>query len=450
MAKSKKRKKPTKQTSPTEELMKRVSMTYDIPDQWEPSTANGSASEFISIFQNNDATRPVPKVPTASQKIDVVSPSQLEQKMIRSAQKDAAVTQAWNDSIYTKDSKKFKDLAKQIRSLTIQYSSALISQRWALPREAIEQMDRIDIRSLFSELSDNICMSGDIPLRDSPDFLAYCDREPQFMRLIPCFQEGALQCNKDRFIHWKIMDLNLEEPYIDIYLADYMVTDGFWTPGCFGAVRFQKNKDCGEVELGYDHNSMYDFTRLYTLINRSKLGWSKDTMKLWEGWVVKHAEITAAELLKSGYNNLTCIGCLFEIYMEIINYCLSIHKPSRPQAISGGSAAKAKTVAVPNMPQPERKVRMVGTIPVISSTVPRRPTEKTIIKYQLESWNTRGHMRHLKSGKVVYVKPSVHHRKALRDTATGNTPQSVIVIRNTDAALPAETAPDDSEGAFPC
>lgn len=38
-----------------------------------------------------------------------------------------------------------------------------------------------------------------------------------------------------------------------------------------------------------------------------------------------------------------------------------------------------------------------------------------LIHYQTPTWQVRGHVRHYKNGKTVYVKPSVHHRKKLDD-----------------------------------
>ena len=78
---------------------------------------------------------------------------------------------------------------------------------------------------------------------------------------------------------------------------------------------------------------------------------------------------------------------------------------------------------------PEKIIRNVGLIRMTSARPPKVFSSKSIRNYKIPSWTARGHTRHYKSGKTVYIRPTVRHRKALKNP-DGKIPQSVINIVN--------------------
>ena len=79
-------------------------------------------------------------------------------------------------------------------------------------------------------------------------------------------------------------------------------------------------------------------------------------------------------------------------------------------------------------PRPQIIRNMSSGIVIKSRAVPKAPTEESVRRYKLAAWNTRGHVRHYKTGKTVYIKPSVHHRKCLKDKGIEAVPQTIIEI----------------------
>ena len=69
------------------------------------------------------------------------------------------------------------------------------------------------------------------------------------------------------------------------------------------------------------------------------------------------------------------------------------------------------------VPSNKRKVRTLGNsgIDIISEKVPRTPDAQYIRHYSVSSWTQAGHIRHMKSGKTIYIKPQTKHRHALTD-----------------------------------
>ena len=68
--------------------------------------------------------------------------------------------------------------------------------------------------------------------------------------------------------------------------------------------------------------------------------------------------------------------------------------------------------------QSERKTTYIGNVQIRSSQKPRKPC--TSITYHVDSWTKRGHIRHYKSGKTVYIPEKVCHRRKAETTKPTN------------------------------
>ena len=74
--------------------------------------------------------------------------------------------------------------------------------------------------------------------------------------------------------------------------------------------------------------------------------------------------------------------------------------------------------------QSERKTTYIGNVQIRSSQKPRKPC--TSITYHVDSWTKRGHIRHYKSGKTVYIPEKVCHRRKAETTKPTN---AKIIVR---------------------
>ena len=237
---------------------------------------------------------------------------------------------------------------------------------------------------------------------------------------IPCFEKGALKINKFRYIVFEVLEIDPEEKRARIKVRDYLkCEDQVWQMGV-GAT-FIINKDEKGREHRYKTNieSCETFTDLYTLYSAKDLHWPKSDYKLWNDTVVKHAQISN-ELMYNETGGLNHCECLINMFILIIARCnamLEMNKPTKPVKMESpkGTGAKRKTVYEKDA-EPQQKTRYVGSLRIRSHNVPKKPCYETVVTYKVAKWNVRGHVRHYKSGKDVYIKPSTRTRKALEDS----------------------------------
>ena len=80
----------------------------------------------------------------------------------------------------------------------------------------------------------------------------------------------------------------------------------------------------------------------------------------------------------------------------------------------------------------DRTFHIIDMITVLSSEKPRRPSAKSIAKYKTLIWQTRGHIRHYKNGKTVYIKPYTCRRKNIDTSNISPKPATIRIRDNTD------------------
>lgn len=103
------------------------------------------------------------------------------------------------------------------------------------------------------------------------------------------------------------------------------------------------------------------------------------------------------------------------IYFARLNYILTKHK-AKPVYGSGKKKAKVGYDKSGRGEQKRKITRIIdGTVRIDSVKPPHAFEGERTIKYKIAKWNRRGYVRTYKSGKKVYVKPAVCHRKALSE-----------------------------------
>lgn len=343
------------------------------------------------------------------------------------------------------------------------YNRHLVSDLGMMSRREIKKKDIVDLRPLFDLKS--------IPDWQAPDpRLDISDRlyvvQDYYYCYIPCFEEGVYHVNAGRYIYWKIKDVDLACHKMTLFLQDFVYySEGSgWQPGVYGDVAWTFGDPDSERHGAFlEHRAMScdysaapdavtDYVKMYGLIDVRKLDWSKQDVADWEGLIVAYARKGCAMMKeKTGGHNLDSLAAMFIGYTVKTNRILSEHKsagkskPASDQEHKEYAEAK-KAAAASNAEKPlkERRIRTIGPISVTSRERPK-PGRRAAANYKKAAWETRGHLRTLRSGRKVFVKKSIHRRKALLDqnTAGAEPEKTPLTVRILPQEQPAR---DDKEG----
>ena len=333
------------------------------------------------------------------------------------------------------------DQHAKISTLLREYNQKLIDIGYGMKRSTLKQKNLIDTRSLCSDLdtvpSHNVppsMMGTDGNIRtivESIDFRNYFTKDAQFFAYIPCFEEGVIQANKDRYIYFKIKELDATSPKksMVIYLQDFFMQGddiNIWQAGISGDLCIEESGDGNindifltekdrsgkKIPIKTNTKNVMLFPDIYHLIHQKTLGWSDMDMALWENVMIPASKRKLHKIIYTAKSDSFEHLCMIFMYnIPVINYELYCYKP---KAIRSKSTGHTKGIAVPDA-KPKRITRMIGPISMKSPKPPKLATEESIRRYKVASWHCRGGMRKLKSGKVVPFKPSIHHRKCLKD-----------------------------------
>lgn len=335
----------------------------------------------------------------------------------------------------------------KVIKLTKHYNDRLIKEGVGYSLNDLKQMNIIDACSLFPKpVSDDI--APDVKI--TPAIKEYITTAG-WLAYMPCFNEGVLRINLCRYIYWKILNVDIDTQTYTVALKDHMLDSkhNMWSIGCQACSdvilpdKTKPNQFYIKPNNSYinEENDVYDpktdylnisIDVLYRMLDMKKdLHWVKQDREFWQNTVINYAQANTEEIARVGktlpYIELTK---MFISILACVNYNLSCHKPSRPKHKPTKTITENTVIKTENKPTPERIIRTVGTMQIQSEKPPKIPTEKSIVKYSIASWPTRGFIRHYKSGKTVYVKPSVHHRKCLQKDDNAETKQTIIFKNN--------------------
>ena len=319
-----------------------------------------------------------------------------------------------------------------------EYNKALIEKGLAMSRSQIKKLNRIDVRPLLFDDDDNGKDSFQIPFKriqnlmekdgSSDDFQKYSDKH-RFFGMIPCFQEGCIQITRDRYIYWKIKDINIksseENHSMKIFLKDYIAYENYWQPGTEGIMSVKYVFGNGQEPITISDCKL--FSDIFRQISPTELRWNKSKADFFKDTVITMADYTEEKQAKHNMtDNFMSLCVIFQGLITIINYRLYKNKP-----VADRKANKAKTKIIAqtvDTKQPRQLIRNVGCISIKSVKPPRHPSEETVIHYKVASWTARGGVRHMKDGRVIPFKESVHHRQCLKDKQT-DIPTNIIRVR---------------------
>lgn len=281
--------------------------------------------------------------------------------------------------------------------------------------------DRIDIRPIFPNKTKD---PGLRPLiKAKPEYKIPIPEKQTFFNLIPCFKEGVFHHNENQYVYWLIKDINTDEQTIDILLQYYNKEPyQIWQPTASGIITCEIDKNnSAEINVYVKNPSTLKMELDMPLIySTNDLSWTPTKKDIWQNTNQKLYSIKKHKDQHYAFIKNTCV---FLEYTCLVNYLLSQQKV-KTQTPKTGTKIKSKYDAETDI---KVKKRTLGILNITSVRPPKRANAKIIRTYRLPSWKTRGHIRHYKSGKTVYIKECTHHRKQLKQTDI--VPQTIIKLK---------------------
>lgn len=301
------------------------------------------------------------------------------------------------------------------------YNKSLAKNELGMSETELLSLNKIDLR--------NICPAPNKKKCEIPDILAapLSDEESQFasdnqmFSQIPCYDKGVLQINKYRYIYYEILNLDLKDKTIKIFIQDYFKDNNIWQVG----IAMTIDSDFNDIKS----SNIVTYPMIYRALSPDNFNWSEIDKLIWK-INIENAEKLQKTIEQRGYDMARSLTITFIKAVVKANYMLSLYKPSRGKRANKTKSTKRTIVIDTNAQQPAKLIRTVGPITFQSEKPPKQPTDDTVIHYRTASWTTRGHTRTYKNGKTVYVKESIHKRKCLQNEDT-TTPQNIIQFKKT-------------------
>lgn len=368
------------------------------------------------------------------------------------------------------------EIGEQINSMLRSYNQKLLEKGFMLKRSELRKKDFIDLRNVltyrgksYEEYCKHVSQGCDQPdIVFSQPMTLFIDNHFWY-NFIPCFNEGVIQLNTARYIHYNILNINTIEKTMDIRIRDYFRMENIWQIGVQTTAHFnfQNTEIEGHIpniewlnettkkhtniinesvseskqitEQKYcnlatqkilntmlrksTHSDDMDFETIYKLIPYEEMHWTPKEISIWESLVLEYAiNENHKRMEKYGTTAADDLIKIFIYAVTLSNYLLEQNKPKVLR--SDNPPTKRTIIADTNTSQPKRLVRTIGNIKMTSVKPPKLPTAETIIHYKTAVWKARGGIRRMKNGKLVPFKECVKHRKCLQDTS--DIPQSVI------------------------
>lgn len=249
-------------------------------------------------------------------------------------------------------------------------------------------------------------------------------RETGFFAGIPCYTSGVLQIEKNVWIIWDILKIDIDEQTMSINCTSYYSTEDknydleMSIPHASFMFQVNYNKDLREDVLPFEVTSIASIplVNMFQLISPKKFKWTKEERNLWSSVFIKYAKMVD-ELAEDGDTMMEGIPPLalgmIHIFCEI-NRILHVSKRKYRSRSSRKEPAEP-VAAYDHDKQTGRRWFEIDGVKFYADKRPVEMTRSSVVKYQVASWTVRGHTRTYKNGKTVYIKPRVNHRQCLNE-----------------------------------
>lgn len=323
-------------------------------------------------------------------------------------------------------SPKAEKFAHEADEVIKEYNQKLTELTPAIRRSELKKLNMIDVRPLLDldlDFVDSTDLHSDCILKDLDKDQAFMG-PGSFFSMIPCFEKGVIWCNTNRYIYFEIKELDVENKTCAVFLRDYAGYKSGWAPGVYGTVYLFEEEKGMSLRIAGEYN----MSNVYRELSQGQLEWSDRQMEIWTSRVLKLADEADKKLASEfGFTSqFEQLSAFFMVLLARINRTLAQNKVSRP--VGEKRSGRKCIVNIDSQGMSKKHVRMVGKMAITSEKPPKLPSYETVVHYSTASWPTRGFVRTYKSGKQVYIKETIHHRKCM-ENAEENTVATVIRFR---------------------
>lgn len=321
--------------------------------------------------------------------------------------------------------------------LYVQHAKA-ITARFEAEHGPISRMDTIDLTD--SGLTDDSTTVKNTIGRIETLF----DQVPNpILAYTPCYNKGLLRATETIAFYFEILNLDLEKQQLELFLTAIRYLDASSSvvePGTSGRITITttKNKD-GRINIAtYIHpGTTKFFTDLYSELTPKELGWTPLEADYWQKVIIQNAANQQQRFRTKGLEPIINVSNQFLTWVTTVNSVLESNKlkllPKQPgDEPTAVPKPKQDNLTKPDQPKQtapydsdKPRIRVVRGIKFTSRRPPRRAAQ-TARQYKTPAWTVRGHTRTYKSGKTVYIQPTVRKRKNLADSPPQ---QSILKIQ---------------------
>lgn len=338
------------------------------------------------------------------------------------------------------------DMASTGRELLREYNDALLCAGIAMSRAEIKTKNRIDLRGLctYEKYKGKADEKNRIPDIDGKRLMSEFLYSNYWYCYIPCFSEGAIQLNTDRYVYWKVAKVDTTEGAMDVFICDYNRIGSVWQMGVSTDVHYQF-WDADKVRERYTVDTVRyvtvsggvnvqldncrEYSKIYRLLPMDSFSWSEKEREIWNKFIANAEADEKQNLSLKGSNSCYELSKIFTHFVMLSNQELWLNKPKAVRSGRSTSETVRKT-KVGERKDVKKIVRTVGGIKMTSPKPPRLPSADSIIHYKTAVWTARGGVRRMKNGKLVPFKESVRHRKCLQKV-DDQVPQTTIRLKGT-------------------
>lgn len=338
------------------------------------------------------------------------------------------------------------DMASTGRELLREYNDALLCAGIAMSRAEIKMKNRIDLRGLCTceKYKGKADEKNRIPDIDGKRLMSEFLYSNYWYCYIPCFSEGVLQLNTDRYVYWKVAKVDTTENAMDVFICDYNRIGGVWQMGVSTDVHY-RFWDVDKVRERYTVDTVRyvtvsggvnvqldncrEYSKIYRLLPMDSFSWSEKEREIWNKFIANAEADEKQNLSLKGSNSCYELSKIFTHFVMLSNQELWLNKPKAVRSGRSTSETVRKT-KVGERKDVKKIVRTVGGIKMTSPKPPRLPSADSVIHYKTAVWTARGGVRRMKNGKLVPFKESVRHRKCLQKV-DDQVPQTTIRLKGT-------------------
>lgn len=309
-----------------------------------------------------------------------------------------------------------EEYKKQAAGMIRQYADKLIQMGYGFTRRQLKEMNYIDVQEFFEKKSNHNSMK-----REYLDLGKTIPQDQYFYYLIPCYKEGVFYIGMDQYMYWQVKDISMEDHTLTVYLMMHtkqmMHT---WCPGLSGLYKYTFAP--ADTTIAFQPLESMSVQEVIHSIPLEQFSWTSDEKDAWRKFQ-NTIDLFAPVKDGSKEDAVYRLGKVFLTLTTVFNRFLQTQKSHTVSAKSTRKTGIQHHMEIPE--QPERKTTYIGNVQIRSSQKPRKPC--TSITYHVDSWTKRGHIRHYKSGKTVYISEKVCHRRKAETTKPTNA--KIIIVR---------------------